>query len=293
MRGPGPHDRIIERGEMSTTFRRSQSGRVVVPRYTDETPFAIIANTKDERDAQDQLRFERRRKIKEIEHFVHSMGYKSVFDVCLDQWRIQDDTKLESLKPEQRPNGIPPNVLKILLRQLGIHNKTQLPSIVSDELCELVERLFRKEIEQLQVTPELRQPLKTYQLSHIREFTFSSGLATITQKAPRLCKLLRNLFSLNAEDDKDEEEDNSDRVDREFQVNEDKSTFVNRQDLILHTAISSLLYGRSRRINRFQGQMSYFFIASKTPKTVIAILQRLGICVPYESTAKFILPAVA
>lgn len=271
---------------MPSTFRRSQSGRLVVPRYTDETPYAIIANTEDERDVEDQVRFEQRRKIKEIEHFVHSMGYKSIFDVCLDQWGIRDD-KLGS-EPECH---IPSNVLKVLLRQLGIHSKAQVPSTLSDEICELAERIFRKEVEQLHVTPELRRPLKSYQLSDIREFSFSSCFGTITQTAPRLSRLLRNLFFLNVLNDNDEEE--GDRLDGESLSDEDKYVVLKREKLIMHTAISALLYGRSTRINRFQGQMSYFLVASKTPKTVMAILQRLGICLPYESTAKFILPAIA
>jgi hypothetical protein len=259
----------------------TRSGRPA-PQYVTALSASDVANPLDEQDQLDQFHWNAPQKIKEVEKFAEERGFASIFDAFVTKCSFDPDTRISedeivTLLDLYSSN---PKSSKIV--------RTSSPRFI-ERICSLAAKIFEDEVRELEATKSFRLGLREYTADTVLQFSFQKHAQFYEAKTPLLLRTLQTVFLSGGVKPHSAIPDYI-SCDSDDEVGY-KYSGRNRE-LIISTAISSLLYARSYRNNRVQGQVGYWLVASKVPKTVIAVLNRLGISLPSNSIHDYIIDAI-
>ena len=139
--------------------------------------------------------------------------------------------------------------------------------------------LLTKEVDFLKRHPACQQPAKSTGPVDIRQFTFPALANIYSTIAPQLWRLVCKLGAVPPEDaEAFTKEDPEPRA-----LAEDRSRESRDKSLNATVILGLIAFCNSRRCNRLQAIVGYYFFATRTGKRTIAVMNRLGVGISYTS----------
>jgi hypothetical protein len=217
---------------------------------------------------------------------VKRLGYASLYDAVLQ------DAKMEN---EEFCKFVESGGLNKLHEEYARVRKIRTSNLDRMELrrmlCEPALKIMKREWKDLtNETALFKTSLNTFSPAYIESFTFDSVFTDMQEHAPVLISLLQRLCEkphrTASDPGNDEDEDDEQYVSA---TEEEKQSFKHRaKQRHIVMALSILGNQVSRRFNAVQGRLGYFLYASKTSKSVISVLNKLGICPSYKALVRAI-----
>ena len=248
--------------------------------------------------------------LERVRLVLREEGYATLFDACVDELKCSDPDARRAIE-DMKSRDVMAHILRAYSDVSLMGPKHQ----VSDELCELAERVYRKEIHTLERNREITGSVKGLNANELDNFSFQNAQSAIEKEAPRLLKLFtaltnrtmgtlnRNLGDSSEEQTPDSGNDNGEAWVEDMNLrplssvadapdfdHSAKHKFKNdimpkKKKLVITVAVCILMHAQSQKSNLMQSALGFYLQSAHCPKEAMTVLHQLGLCVRYETVA--------
>jgi hypothetical protein len=246
----------------------------------------------------------RRAKIKECKRVLKLLGFKSSLELLLEEIAVEEASR----NSKQGRHSIDHEQLSRVLEHISNLRSYNLSSRLATAVISLAIRVYENEFQELKDSKILRQPIKNYSANQLETHSFGVYWDEFEAKVLHLLRTLKSVVQNNQPPENggqlsqhlegyidDDEALESVAIESIACIPSSDLNLVSteshlsipdiRRDkrVIIISALSSLCYAHSNRLNGLAGQIGYYLTATRTPKRTIETLHKLGLSLSYES----------